>query len=126
MRHAKIGVALLVVLAFCVACPPSATKKTSVWMNEMYTSQFDEYMTWFEKDPDKPQEEWKVLDNVTEEQKKTLRIKKRILTELHPLIDAYAIYATTSESPEGFDMSIVEKRIIELINRLMQLTMKEE
>lgn len=124
MRRTQTGIALLLVLVCFCACPSALThKKTSTWMNSMYNAQYAEYLTWFQKDADG---KWKTRDTVTEEQKQILRVKKRIFVELHPLLDAYAIYAETSESPKGFDMSIVESRIIELINRLVKLTITED
>ena len=123
MKPARTGIALLIVLMFCFACSSMNLKKTSSWMNSMYNAQYNEYLTWFEKDEEG---NWKTRDTVTEKQKEILRIKKRIFVELHPLLDAYAIYASTSESPQGFDMRVIEARIIELINRLVQLTITED
>jgi hypothetical protein len=123
MRHARTGAVLLIVVAFCFACSQLTAKKTSIWMNSMYSAQYEEYLTWFEKDAD---DKWKSKDSVTEEQKEILRVKKRIFVELHPLLEAYAIYASTSASPKGFDMDLVEDRIVDLINRLVHLTLTEE
>jgi hypothetical protein len=92
-------------------------------MNSMYNAQYEEYKTWFEEDDTGT---LRPRSTLTEQQRKILRIKKRIFTELHPLLEAYSIYASTSESPGGFDMDLVEDRIIELINRLVKLTMSQE
>lgn len=89
----------------------------------MYNAQYEEYKTWFEADSEGA---LKTKASVTEEQKRILRVKKRIFTELHPLLEAYAIYASTSQSPKGFNMDLVEDRIVELINRLVHLTLTEE
>jgi hypothetical protein len=89
-------------------------------MNSMYNAQYREYLTWFDKDSEGV---YQIRDAVTEKQKKILRIKKSIFVELHPLLDAYAIYASTARSPEGFDMRIVEERIMDLLNRLLHLTL---
>ena len=123
MLNAKRATILLIVLMLCVSCSSLTVKKTSIWMNSMYNAQYEEYKTWFEEDDTGT---LKPRSSVTEQQKKILRIKKRIFTELHPLLEAYAIYASTSESPGGFDMDLVEDRIIELINRLVKLTMTNE
>jgi hypothetical protein len=89
----------------------------------MYNAQYNEYLTWFEKDAEG---KYKTKDSVTEKQKEILRIKKRIFTELHPLLEAYSIYASTKSSPKGFDMDLVEDRIVELINRLVALSIEKE
>ena len=119
MVLAKRSVVLLIAVTFCCACSSLNIKKTSIWMNSMYNAQYNEYLTWFEKDAEG---KWKTRDSVTEEQKEILRVKKRIFTELHPLLEAYSIYASTSESPRGFNMDLVEDRIVLLINRLVMMT----
>jgi len=123
MKCAKTNVVLLVAVTFFCACSSLTVKKTSTWMNSMYNAQYNEYLTWFEQDAEG---KWKSKSTVTEEQKDILRVKKRIFTELHPLLEAYAIYASTSESPKGFNMDLVEDRIVELINRLVLMTIGGE
>lgn len=119
----KMNRVVLLSLIILVSCSQLTAKKTSIWMNSMYNAQYNEYLTWFEKDSEG---NWKTKDSVSEEQKNILRMKKRIFTELYPLIEAYAIYASTSQSPKGFDMSLVEDRIVELINRLVTLSIEKK
>lgn len=121
MKNPKVVPILLVVLLLC-ACSHLTVKKTSIWMNSMYNAQYNEYITWFEADATG---ELRTKASVTERQKEILRVKKRIFTELHPLLEAYSIYASTSQSPKNFNMELVEDRIVELINRLVRLTIQE-
>jgi hypothetical protein len=122
--NAKKSTLVVLIVLFCVcACSASLKMKTSTWMNSMYSSQYDEYMTWFHKDSDG---KYVTRRGVTEEQKEILREKKRLLTELHPLLTAYAVYASGMDAPEGFDMTVVEERAIFLINELMRLSMQHK
>jgi hypothetical protein len=126
MKKARVVPILFVVLFSCslfvCACSQLTAKKTSIWMNSMYNAQYNEYLTWFEADTNG---KLRTKASVTEEQKEILRVKKRIFSELHPLLEVYSIYAATAESPRNFDMGLVEDRIIELINRLVLLTVQE-
>jgi hypothetical protein len=121
-------ISLLVGLMVGCSYNVQLTKKdASLWMLDIYNAQYEEYKTWFVVDPatgkfavDKDGNA--ILKPGTPDKQITiLQTKKKIFTEVWPLILIYAQYADTGEVPPGTLISTVEARAINLINELVRM-----
>ncbi len=106
---------VLLVLALSVGCAnmnvEMTQEKASVWMNSIYFFQYDRYLNQVLR-PDLPSEvmaevkadpakitSGMMRTDLTDEEKKVLRAKRKILVELHPLLLAYAGYVKNGQIP---------------------------
>jgi uncharacterized cupredoxin-like copper-binding protein len=79
------------------------SKQKATWMNEVYSFQYDDYKM------------MAAMPNLTENQKKAMRTKKKVLTEVWPLINLYSGYVDTGIIPAVE----LESQIMSLLNRLI-------
>lgn len=90
-------------------------KERATWMLSVYNSQFSDYMNTagFVKQEGK----WvKVAEpELSEAQKKLMREKKKLLTDVHPAIKLYSGYAETGVIPDDE----LETMIVSKLNQLM-------
>jgi len=96
-------------------------KQAAAWMNNIYSAQYDEYLTWFDitgYDADnKPI--YKLKANVPDKQKEILKVKKAIFVELEPLLKDYSAYAATGIKTPLIEQAIA--RAVELVNQLVKM-----
>lgn len=79
-------------------------KEKATWMLSIYNAQYDDYLVQAAR------------TDLTEEEKKILRSKKEIMTEVYPAIELYAGYANSGVLP-GDELETL------IISRLNQLLM---
>ena len=87
------------------------------WANAIYNAQYDDYLTWFNKQTDGS---YVIKPNVSEEQKEILVTKKKIFIELQPLLLIFSEYVQTGVKPTAVLITNVEARIIQLVNDLIE------
>jgi hypothetical protein len=120
---------LSIILIFIFALASCATmninlspKQAAAWMNNIYSAQYDEYLTWFnvigQDTNNKPI--YALKPNVPEKQKQVLKIKKKIFIELEPLLKDYSSYAAT-----GIKTPFIEKVIARAVLLVQQLVEME-
>ena len=92
-------------------------RDVATWANNIYNAQYDDYLSWFEKNA-----EGKLVlkPNVPEEQKEILAAKKKIFMELQPLLIVYSSYVETGTVPTGTIIGDVEARLVTLVNNLIK------
>lgn len=106
--------ALLVMLLLVASCgafqkvkelrfDEMSSEQKAVWMNDIYSSQYDDYKV------------MAIMPNLTESQKKMMRVKKKIFTEVWPLLKLYSKYVATGVIPAAE----LEAKIMKLLNRLI-------
>ena len=104
---------VLVLLANCAGIKPitdMTPKQKATFFMSVYNSQYDDYRS------------MAALTTLTEEQKQVMRAKKRIMTEVYPLITLYVSWVDSGAVPSPE----IELQIINLINQLtMQIIAKE-
>jgi len=116
-RQINLAVLFLVVLVVA-SCATMTPKKQLTMTYGIYNSQYTQYMTatGYMIDDDGT---WLKVDtpNLTEEQRVILRQKKRILTQMYPLIKLYdaMVKGTTAFS------SATEQELLNLIDQLAAL-----
>jgi hypothetical protein len=91
-------------------------RDVATWANNIYSAQYDDYLTWFDKQPD---ESYVLKPNVPEKQIDILVAKKAIFTELEPLLVIYSLYVETGVAPAGTIIVDVEARLVKLVNDLI-------
>ena len=109
-------------LAGCATMNINLTpKQAAAWMNNIYSAQYDEYLTWFDitgYDADnKPI--YKLKANVPDKQKGILKVKKPIFKELEPLLKDYSAYAATGIKTPLIDKAIA--RAVILVQQLVEM-----
>lgn len=119
-----IPIVLIFLVAACATMNVNVTpKQTSAMMNSVYSAQYAEYLTWFDivgKD-DQGKPIYKQKPGIPAKQIEVLQIKKKIFSELHPLLNAYANYAATGKAGKGIVISEVEARASALVQQLIMM-----
>jgi hypothetical protein len=116
-KTTKIFLALCVVMLFgCTYNIQITQRDVATWANNIYSAQYDDYLTWFDKQPD---ESYVLKPNVPEKQIDILVAKKAIFTELEPLLVIYSLYVETGVAPAGTIIVDVEARLVKLVNDLI-------
>ena len=110
----KIYVPLVVLLLLCFACTANMAMKPwseqtpqdrLVWMLGIYNAQDKDYRS------------MAVMPNLTPAQKSVLQNKKKVLTQVYPLIDAYRITVNQGGTPDAN----TEQMILNLLNQLQSV-----
>lgn len=121
MRY-NISVLIAILFLFVLlACPKMqaindmSSKEKAVWMLGVYNSQYSDYMITTGHNIDLNGNWVKTKEvNLSEDQKQVLREKKKVLSELYPLIMIYDGYVEKGLVPDRE----MEQKIIDLINRI--------
>lgn len=119
-----VPILLLFVVASCATMNVNMTPKgTSAMMNNIYDAQYKEYLSWFNVvgTNEKGEPIYKLKSDTPAKQIEVLKVKKKIFTELHPLLLAYSQYAATGEAGKGIVISEVEARASALIQELIKM-----
>lgn len=115
MTKRIVTLALLAMLFVFVGCAgmqgaksitDMTPKEKSAWMMKVYNSSYEDYKV-----------QAAMADSLTDEAKDILREKKKVLTEVWPLIKTYNGYVDTGAIPD----KIIEEKIISLLNILLVL-----
>lgn len=117
---------LMLLIGSCVTTPLTP-KQRVIWAANVYNAQYDLYLEQvlseeipyelrksLKENPSLISQEM-VRTDLTEDQKDVLRVKKQILTELHPLLLMAASYADQGMVPP----EELESNIIRLVNKLV-------
>jgi len=110
----------LVVMFFLSACSTMQTiqtpKEKAIWMFSIYNAQYSDYQTLTGHVFDTEKNDWVKVSSpdLSEDQKKILNEKKKVLTEVYPLILLYDSYVSTNTVPS----EEVEQKIIGLLNSI--------
>jgi len=107
-RKLKLAFVVLLSLAFIVGCATMNIEMTPkaklAYMYQVYNAQHEDYMTMAK------------MPNLTEAQKKILRVKKPILETLQTLIPLY-----DSSVASGSPSASTEQQIYDLLNQLQTM-----
>jgi len=118
---------LMIVLCSCVGLTPA---QRTLWSISIYEGEYQRYLdtvidptiSTAEKDILKANPELitpdKINPNLTDDQKKMLRVKKEILIELKPIVIMAADYQITGQLPS----SEIQAKLTDLINKLVELS----
>ena len=107
----KVYVPLTILLLLCFACTANMAMKPwseqtpkdrLVWMQGIYNAQDRDYRS------------MAAMPNLTAAQKAVLQNKKKIMTQVYPLIDAYRITVNQGGTPD----QATEQTILNLLNQL--------
>jgi hypothetical protein len=115
MKRKLFPVLLFVMIAAFMSCATSkpfnewTPKEKAGWFLGTYNAEYDDYMLQA-KSP-----------NLTDAQKQVLRVKKEILTQVAPMLGAYAGYVEKGVIPP----SELELQIMQLLNRLAEAATKK-
>lgn len=110
MKKILVSTMYLVLIVLLMACAVTQTwddmnyKQRAAWMNEIYNTQYDAYVAEVK------------AGNLSEERKEILQAKKKILTELWPILKTYSQYASTNEVPP----IEIEAHAFRLVNLLIE------
>jgi len=128
MRKRKLPLFFIALFLFA-GCKTMTPAQQTLWAVNVYQAQYDLYLdqvinpaiTAAEKEmlkanPDQITGGY-LNQDISEDQRKILRVKKQILIELKPLVIMAAEYQTTGQLPPAE----VQKKLTELINRLVEL-----
>lgn len=130
MNRKRIGIMLAVASIVLAGCSVKLTPmQQTLWATNVYLAQYDLYLeqvinpavsaeekAQLKKDPSLIQGDY-LNPNITEDQWEVLKVKKRILVELKPLVTMAAQYHQTGELPPAE----VQKKLTDLINQLIAL-----
>jgi len=115
-----IFVCMMVMLFACATMNVNLTpKQGAAWMNNIYSAQYDEYLTWFDKTIVNDKPIYTLKANVPEKQIEILKVKKQIFSELEPLLKEYSAYAATGKKTPLIDQ--VSQKAITLVQRLIDM-----
>jgi len=130
-KRALLVFALLAVMCGCAGLTPA---QKTLWALNVYQAQYDLYLDQVIA-PDVTAEQRSIFKenpslitgssinpNLTDDQRKVLRVKKQILIELKPLVLIAAEYQRTGQLPP----SEVQAKLTELINRLVAIAEDDE
>jgi hypothetical protein len=90
-------------------------------MNNIYSEQYNEYLTWFDEVETigGTEKAYKLKPNVPQEQIEILQKKKKIFKEVWPLLKSYSAYAVGGGRTQL--ISDAEKRATVLIQQLIDM-----
>ena len=121
--HNRLPIFVCMVLVLFTACATLNVnlnpKQAAAWMNNIYSAQYDEYLTWFDKSEVIGKITYTLKPNVPEKQIQILKIKKKILTELEPLLKEYSAYAASGNKTPLIDKAI--ERAVILVQQLVDM-----
>lgn len=130
-KRALLVFALLAVMCGCAGLTPA---QKTLWALNVYQAQYDLYLDQVIA-PDVTAEQRSIFKenpslitgssinpNLTDDQRKVLRVKKQILIELKPLVLIAAEYQRTGQLPPAE----VQAKLTELINRLVAIAEDNE
>ena len=114
-----IFMALMLVSLFgCATFEKQITRRDiASWANSIYIAQYDDYLTWFNQQPDGS---YVLKPGTPEKQRVVLVRKKEIFVELQPLLLIYSAYVESGITPVGVIIAGVEARMIALVNDLIK------
>ena len=115
-----IGMVFMLAIVSCATMNVNLTpKQAAAWMNNIYSAQYDEYLTWFDKTVEGDKTTYTLKPNVPEKQIQILKVKKEIFTELEPLLKEYSAYAASGQKTPLIDQ--VSQKAIALVQRLIEM-----
>ena len=118
-----IFVCMMVMLFACATMNVNLTpKQAAAWMNNIYSAQYDEYLTWFDAKATGLGDSkmiYTLKPNVPEKQIQILKVKKEIFIELEPLLKEYSAYAASGQKTPLIDQ--VSQKAIALVQRLIDM-----
>ena len=119
----RLPIFVCMVLVLFTACATMNVnlnpKQAASWMNNIYAAQYDEYLTWFDKSEVTGKITYTLKPNVSEKQVQILKIKKKVLTELEPLLKEYSAYAASGNKTPLID-KVIERAVI-LVQQLVDM-----
>lgn len=119
-KHVFIGVLFIFALVSCASMNVNLTpKNAAAWMNNIYSAQYDEYLTWFDKITVGDKTIYTLKTNVPAKQIEILKVKKQIFIELEPLLLEYSAYAASGQKTPLIDR--VSQKATALVQRLVDM-----